>query len=68
MELNRRLNMLIQAAADSLEELRECDVMRVIESANNCEVLEEMKTKIETERPDLKEEVAECIEELENEI
>jgi hypothetical protein len=64
LELEQRLNMLIQAAADSLAELRKTDVMRVIESAEGSGLLEEMKTKIETERPDLKEEVAECIEEL----
>jgi len=64
METERRLKMLIMAAADSLEELRKVDVMRVVESANTVGLVGEMKAKFENERPDLVGEFNECLMEV----
>jgi len=56
MELQRRINMWVNAAADSIEELRGCDVGRVLDSAKLNGFLQETIVYVLEHRPELKKE------------
>lgn len=54
---------LIKIAADSIQSLRKSDVFRVLEQ-NDANVRNELASYISVNRPDLAEEVSECLEDL----
>lgn len=53
MNEERRIRMFIMAAADSLSELRGCDVWRVMESADRAGLASKTSQYILKDRPDL---------------
>lgn len=57
------MDKLIKIAADSIETLRQSDVFRVLEQ-NDTSVRAELAAYIAAKRPDLANEVAECLEDL----
>ncbi len=54
---------LIKIAADSIQALRKSDVFRVLEQ-NNSDIRGELAAYISTSRPDLAEEVEDCMTEF----
>lgn len=57
------MDKLIKIAADSIETLRQSDVFRVLEQ-NDANVRAKLAAYIIAKRPDLANEVAECLEDL----
>lgn len=57
------MDQFIKIAADNIETLRKSDVYRVLEQ-NSADIREELAAFISSERPDLAEEVADCLEEF----
>ncbi len=55
---------IITLAADSYADLRRCDVFRVLDAANNVDSLLEFAATLVAERPELRAEVEECIEDI----
>lgn len=55
---------ILTLAADSYAELRRSDVFRVMDAANSVDSLLEFAATLISQRPDLRAEVEECVEEL----
>jgi len=63
-ERTSRISGSIAIAADSVSELRRVDVYRVLSNASEQEVLVETTEHIWNLRPDLRDEITSCLEEL----
>ena len=64
---NPRFDLLIQIAADSVEQLRNLDVYRVLSQAQNPQSLDALGAYIERHRPDLAREIAESLVDIRDE-
>lgn len=64
---NPRFDRLIQIAADSVEQLRNLDVYRVLSQAQNPQSLDALGAYIERHRPDLASEIAESLVDIRDE-
>jgi len=58
------IETIIRIAAQSVDKLRKCDVYRVLENADTAGVRSQMAAYIQVHRPDLAEEVDECVAEI----